>query len=310
MEGAVYDLGGGLVGKLWFNRSAAEVLPLQEFLAELNQQDLPFRTPDITVVDSVDGQAVSIERKLTGTPLSEALESGAMTQQQGLHLFVEVVTALSKTTAGPATRALPLLGQSTPQPGEGTPQPEQSTPQPEQSTPRPGQSTPPLGQPAPTGEWGGALAELVRRRASTSYEQLAADVDGFGDLLERVVARLSALKLDQPQIVHGDICTPNLLVGDGKAALLDWGFFTTAGDNTFDAATAAGFYDMYSPDARTFDDLLLDRFEELGHSRDRMYLYRAAYSIATATIYSPTGDDGHYAWCVGNLKRKDLQAAL
>lgn len=279
MEGVVYDLGGGLVGKAWFDRTAADVLPLQAFLTELNQQDLPFRTPDITHVDSVDGHAVSIERRLTGTPLSDVLASGAMTQQEGLDLFVEVVTALATTTAGPASKALPLLGQS------------------------------PL-----KGEWGEGLAELVRWRASTSYQYLSADVDDFDDLLERVLAQLSALSLDKPQIVHGDICTPNLVVTDGssnspRVALLDWGFFTTAGDNTFDAATAAGFYDMYSPAARDFDDQLLDRFEQLGHARDRMYLYRAAYAIATATIYSPAAD-GHYVWCVGNLRRKDLRAAL
>ncbi|MEU4395696.1 aminoglycoside phosphotransferase family protein [Kribbella sp. NPDC023855] len=277
MEGVVYDLGGGLVGKAWFDRTAADVLPLQAFLAELNQQDLPFRTPDITVVDSVDGQAVSIERRLTGTPLSEVLASGAMTQQEGLDLFVEMVTALGTTTAGPASKALPLLGQT-----------------------------------ALEGEWGDGLAELVRRRASASYQYLSADVDDFDELLERVLAKLSALSLDKPQIVHGDICTPNVLVTEGssaRAALLDWGFFTTAGDNTFDAATAAGFYDMYSPAACDFDDQLLDRFEQLGHSRDRMYLYRAAYAIATATIYSPAAD-GHYVWCVGNLTRKDLRAAL
>lgn len=283
MEGAVYDLGNGLVGKVWFNRTAAEVLPLQAFLAELNRQDLPFRTPDITVVDTVDGQAVSIERKLTGTPLSDLLETGAMTQQQGLDLFVDVVIALGNTTAGPATKALPLLGESSAA-GEWA---------------------------ESNGEWGEALAELVRQRAVKSCEYLAADVDGFDDLLERVLANLSAVKLERPQILHGDICTPNLLVDDdGQVALLDWGFFTTAGDNTFDASTAAAFYDMYSPAARTIDDLLLDRFEAIGHSRDRMYLYRAAYAIATATIYSPTGADGHYAWCVNNLKRKDLRAAL
>lgn len=275
MEGAVYDLGDGMVGKAWFSRSAGEVLPLQAFLAELNAQDLPFRTPDISLVDTVAGRAVSIERKLTGTPLQQALETGVMTEQQGLDLFVEVVAALGTTTAGPATKALPLIG----------------------ATPA-------------KGEWGEALAELVRQRAVTSGEYLAADVDGFEELLERVLARLSALELDTVQIVHGDLCTPNLLVDDSQVALLDWGFFTTAGDNTFDAATAAGFYDMYGPAARTIDDLLLDRFESLGHSRDRMYLYRAAYAICTATIYSPTGADGHYAWCVENLRRKEFRAAL
>jgi hypothetical protein len=76
MEGAVYDLGGGLVGKVWFERTAAEVLPLQEFFAELDQQDLPFRTPQLTVVDSIGGRAVSIEKKLTGTPMRHLLDGG------------------------------------------------------------------------------------------------------------------------------------------------------------------------------------------------------------------------------------------
>lgn len=275
MEGAVYDLGSGLVGKLWQNRTADEVLPLQAFLAELAQQDLSFETPHIIAVDNIDGRAVSIERKLTGTPLRQALESGAMTHQQGLDLFVEVVTALGKTTAGPATQALPLLG--------GT---------------------------KPPGEWAAALAELVRQRTVESGEYLTKDVDGFDQLLQKVLAGLAEVQVDRPQIVHGDICTPNILVDDGQVALLDWGFFTTAGDNTFDAATAAGFYDMYGPEARAIDDLLFNRFEELGHSRSRMHLYRAVYAICTATIYSPTAADGHYTWCVENLRREDLQAAL
>ena len=48
----------------------------------------------------------------------------------------------------------------------------------------------------------------------------------------------------------------------------------------------AGFFDMYGPDARV-DNLLLDRFERLGHDRQRMYLYRAAYAITTATDLRP-----------------------
>ncbi len=92
---------------------------------------------------------------------------------------------------------------------------------------------------------------------------------------------------------------------DGRqaAALLDWGFYSTAGDNTFDAALAAGFFDMYGPDAQRLDNLLLDRFEQLGHDRERMYLYRAAYAITTASIYDTDANDGHYVWCVGNLNR-------
>ncbi|MEV8378057.1 aminoglycoside phosphotransferase family protein [Kribbella sp. NPDC056861] len=277
MEGTVYDLGNGLVGKVWFDRTADEVLPMQAFLAELGEQELPFRTPEISVVDSVEGHAVSVEKRLSGTPLRDLLESGAVSQQEGLELFVEVVGALGRTEAGAAARALPLLGE------------------------RPLQ-----------GEWGEGLAEVVRQRAVKSCEYLAAEVEDFEELLERVLAGLSVVSLDQEQIVHGDICTPNLLVdtNSSQIALLDWGFLSTAGDNTFDASTAAAFYDMYSPAARSIDDLLTDRFEAIGHDRERMYLYRAAYSIATATIYSPTAADGHYTWCVANLNREDLRAAL
>jgi hypothetical protein len=56
---------------------------------------------------------------------------------------------------------------------------------------------------------------------------------------------------------------------------------------------------------------LLSRFEsELGYSRELMLLYRAAYAVSTATMYSPDGSDGHFAWCAANLKRSDLRSAL
>jgi hypothetical protein len=300
MEGAVYDLGGDLVGKTWFNRSAAEVEPLRLFLDELAAQELPFRTPKIRAVDEVDGRAVSIELKLVGTPLRAAVEAGLVTQDRGLDIFVEVVAALATTHASQPTKALPVIGEA-------------------QSL---WASHPPsTGQLSSTGDpssaerltWGDAVADLVQRRAELSGRYLEGDVEAFGKLLEQVVGKLRETELDSPRIVHGDICTPNLLVNDQgqTTALLDWGFLTTAGDTTFDAGTAAGFYDMYGPDARTIDELLLTRFEsELGHSRERMLLYRAAYAIITATIYSPDASDGHYTWCVGNLNRPDVQAAI
>ncbi len=105
-------------------------------------------------------------------------------------------------------------------------------------------------------------------------------------------------------VVHGDVCPPNVLM-DGRrvAAVLDWGFLSTAGDSTFEASLAAGFFDMYSPDARRLDDLLTECFVELGHDRERMRLYRRAYAIITATIYDENAGDGHYAWCVNQLTR-------
>ncbi|MFI7064747.1 phosphotransferase family protein [Kribbella sp. NPDC050124] len=266
MEGAVYDLGDGRVRKTWFDRRPDDVRPLQAFLDEL--PPLPFRTPRIREVSSdAEGLAVSVEDKLTGT----ALQDAGLAEQQALDAFVAVVEALGTTTAGPASKALPVLN-----------------------------------QPFWSDDlsWGEALAALVRRRAAESHHHLKRDVPDFDERLERLTTKLATIEPSRLSVVHGDICPPNLLMdGPRTAAVLDWGFYSTAGDNTFDAALAAGFFDMYGPDAQRLDNLLLDRFEALGHDRERMYLYRSAYAITTATIYDADAADGHYTWCVANLNR-------
>lgn len=263
MEGAVYDLGDGTVRKVWFGRRAEDVLPLKEFLDEL--PELPFRTPRIREVAAGEGGlAVSVEDKLTGVPLHEA----GLPEEQALDAFVAVVEALRGVRPGPAARALPVLGESFWE-----------------------------------RSWGESLAALVRRRASASKVHLERDVPDLPGLLEEVLIGL-AEPGDGLSVVHGDICPPNLLMeGDRVAAVLDWGFLSTAGDSTFEASLAAGFFDMYGPDARRLDKLLLDRFEELGHDRQRMRLYRHAYAIVTATIYDESAGDGHYRWCVDQLTR-------
>ncbi|QNE17726.1 phosphotransferase [Kribbella qitaiheensis] len=327
MEGAVFDLGGDLVGKTWFNRSAAEVWPLQAFLNELSSQRLSFRTPEIRVVDEVDGRAVSIERKLPGTPLREAVESGLVSRDDALELFVEVVTALGGTSAGSASRALPAAEEQTPfytphlppdlsrngrlrQDAPSVTSTSSHLPSDASSVTSTSSRLPSDASSGPS--WGEALADLVLRRAVASRQLLSEDLTGFDELVEVVVTRLREVVLAKASIVHGDICQPNILVDPalggaaggrraGATAVLDWGFLTTAGDNTFDAATAAGFFDMYGPDAEALDAELLERFEKLGHSRDRMHLYRVAYALITATIYSPTTRDGHYRWCLRNL---------
>ncbi|TDD16730.1 aminoglycoside phosphotransferase family protein [Kribbella turkmenica] len=266
MEGAVYDLGDGRVRKIWFDRRPDDVRPLKEFLDELPA--LPFRTPRIReIAAGADGQAVHDEHLLTGTALNES----GLTESEALDAFVAVVEALGPTTPGPASKALPVLNQ-------------------------------PFWRDDLS--WGEALAALVRRRAAESHRHLRRDVTDFDELLEDLTTRLATVEPGRLSVVHGDICQPNLLMdGPRTAAVIDWGFYSTAGDNTFDAALAAGFFDMYGPDAQRLDNLLLDRFEALGHDRRRMYLYRAAYAITTATIYDADAGDGHYRWCVGNLNR-------
>ncbi len=285
MEGVVHRLGGGLVGKAWFHRTAADVAPLRDFYAELSAQALPFATPEIVAVHGRGREAVTVERELPGVPLKDLVGAGKVSAEAAQDAVVLVVSALRDTAAGPAARALPVMGEA--------------------AALWAGHET-----------FGRALAALVRRRAGLVHDILAAGpppaVAGFDALARRVVSLLEGLPAGAGrQVVHGDICLENILTDEAGRPLsvLDWGFLSTAGDNGFDVSTAAGFFDMYGPDARTLDDLLLRRLEtRLGETRDRMLLYRAAYAIAGATAYSADGTDDHFAWCMGVLGRDDIMA--
>ncbi|SOD63641.1 Phosphotransferase enzyme family protein [Streptomyces zhaozhouensis] len=281
MEGTVHRLADGLVGKVWHSgRAAGDARRLAAFHGEVAAQRLPFATPEPVAVQEHRGVVVTVERELTGTPLSEADFLGP---EAGHAAFVEVVAALGATTAGPAARALPAPGESEP-------------------------------LWAGHASWPEALAALVERRAEAGRPALTRALPELDAVLDAVRSRLHDLPTrEAPAVVHGDICPPNILVDrDGTVVgLLDWGFLSTAGDNAFDAATAAGFYDMYGPEARAHDEALLAAMtERLGHPRETLLTYRAAYSLVTATAYSSSGEDGHFAWCVELLHRPEVRRLL
>lgn len=153
----------------------------------------------------------------------------------------------------------------------------------------------------------------MRRRTDRFAPSLRAALPDLDPLIAALSQRLERLPREPDRIVHGNLCAPNILATDQgePTAVLDWGFCTTAADPLFDVSTAAGFYDMYGPRAREFDDALLARWAgESGADRERALLYRAAYGLAGANAYSQEGDDGHFAWCVRLLERADVRAAL
>lgn len=281
MEGTVHRLRPGLVAKAWHHRTEEDLERLRAFYEELAAQDLPFATPRITLVRHHRGTAISVENELPGTSL-DALEHGTATTRTAQEATTTVLKALKGTRAGEATRALPVLDESTPLWAGHT-------------------------------GWPQTLDALVGRRAQRFHGPLSAAVPDLDAVTERVLSLLGRLAGSPVGIVHGDLCPGNILVdAQGEpTAVLDWGFLTCAGDAAFDAATAAGFFDMYGPRAREFDDALVGRWVgELGYERERLLLYRAAYAIAGANSYSESGDDGHFAWCVAALRRSDVRGAL
>jgi hypothetical protein len=283
MEGAVYRLGRGLVAKVWGKEKPhTELLALQRFYAELARESLPFATPEMIDVARVDGTSVTIERELSGRPLQDHMsEGGERVVGPAQECVCIVLESLAVAGDLASAHALPVLSEGEPFRNDL--------------------------------DWPTALVALLDRRVQRFGPQLRAAVGDFDDVHDLIVRWIRAMTPRQAAVIHGDICGVNILVDEElrPAAVLDWGFLSTAGDPAFDASVAAGVFDMYGPEARKVDDELVDLFEQrLKIPRDELLAYRAAYAVATSNAYDPDGRDGHFDWCVSALNRLDIRDAL
>lgn len=224
VEGAIYDLGAGLVAKVWRSRPAAELERMQRFYADVAATGLPFATPEIIRVDQVDGTAVSYERKLSGEPMQNRLRLDDQSiAEQIVASVIDVLRALATVTGTSSMRQLAVLDERQPL-------------------------------------WADAVL-----------------VDDQGRPI----------------------------------AVLDFGFLTTAGDPRLDAAITASIMNMYGPHALAITRSLTTRFaHDLGYRADVILIYQAAYAVATSNAFTPDGSDGHFAWCVTQLRRPEVREAL
>ncbi|WP_433318870.1 phosphotransferase family protein [Micromonospora sp. CA-269861] len=282
MEGAVYEVDDARVAKVWFAGSVESSRRAAAFYEALATKPLTFRVPRITQVESVGGRVVTVERRLTGTPLAAGLAAGAVSREDAYTVVVDIVAALAAGGGLPAARELAVLGEDSPlfNAGEG---------------------------------FAVALARLAERRAERFRAVLSSAVVDFHRKAAALTSRLVEVDSGRRAVLHGDLIPGNILIdASGRpSAVLDWGFLTTEGDPTFDAAVTAAIFDMYGPEAEQVERHLLDRFEaRLGCDRTALLVYRAAYSLITANAYDPTGQDGHFAWCAAALNRRDVTKAL
>ena len=233
---------------------------------------LPLRTTRLLDVLRVGDRWASVEPHLAGEPMTRDLRDGDVAA------VADVLDALAEAPVAPALAALPAL------PGE-----------------------PPLDV---TTGFDAGLADLVERRASPV---LARAVPDLPDVVAAVTDRLRSGEQAAPALVHGDLIAANLLVDDRRrpAAVLDFGFLTTLGDPAFDAAVTSSVFDMYGDGARRTEARLEQAFtKRRGHDPARLGVYRAAYAVVTATCYSASGSDGHFAWCVAMLGRPDVRRSV
>ena len=283
VEGAVYDLGDGRVAKVWRDRRVTELERMQSFYAEVAAAGLHFSTPEFLAIERVNGMSVTYERKLPGQPLQQrlALDDHAI-DPSAARCVAEVLQALATIAATPAMWQLAVLDEDQPM-------------------------------------WAGAdtfrtaLMNLLRRRVARFGPVIRSHLPDFDLRYAALMDRLETLAAGPDTVIHGDLVPANILV-DAQTqplAVLDFGFLTTAGDPRLDAAIAASVMNMYGPCAPAITDALIEQVvQDLDYPADVLLTYQAAYAVATANAFTPDGSDGHFAWCIGQLRRPDVADAL
>jgi aminoglycoside phosphotransferase (APT) family kinase protein len=283
VEGAVYDLGDGRVAKVWRDRRVAELERMQRLYADVAAAGLHFSTPEILAIERVDGLSVTYERKLPGQPLQQRLTvEDHILDPAAARCVVEVLQALATIAATAAMWQLAVLDEDQPM-------------------------------------WAGAdtfraaLMNLIRRRAARFGPVIRDSLPDFDLRYAALMDRLDTLVAGPDTVIHGDLVPANILV-DAQArplAVLDFGFLTTAGDPRLDAAIAASVLNMYGPHARSITEALTEQLaRDLDYPAEVLLIYQAAYAVATANSFTPDGSDGHFAWCLSQLRRPDIANAL
>jgi len=283
VEGAIYDLGDDLIAKVWRVRRTGELELMQHFYADVAKAGLPFKTPEILTIEQVDGISVTYERKLPGRPLQQRLTfNDRDVEPVASRCIIDVLQALSTVPATQAMRRLPVLDEEQPL-------------------------------------WAGvdtfqdALTNLLSRRVARFGDVIRAHLGDFDRRYTGLRKRLEVLASYSETVIHGDLVPENILVDKESrpVAVLDFGFLTTAGDPRLDAAIAASVMNMYGPYAPAITDTLTAQVaEDLDCPVDVLLIYQAAYAVATANAFTPDGSDGHFAWCIDQLRRPDLAEAL
>jgi aminoglycoside phosphotransferase (APT) family kinase protein len=283
MEGAIYDLGGGLVAKVWRERGVAALERMQAFYADVAAAGLPFETPEIISIERIAGRSVTYERKLPGEQLQHRFAAGEReTGEPAVACVTAILTALATVPATASMRELAVVDEDRPLWADADSFP-------------------------------AALRGLLDRRVARFGPVIRDRLPDFDRRYAALLDRLTDLGGCPDVPIHGDLFGSNILVDEAArpTAVLDFGFVTTAGDARLDAAITAACMNMYGPQAAEITRELTARFaRELGYPPEVLLTYQAAYAVATSNAFTSDGSDGHFAWCVAQLARADISEAL
>ncbi|MFF7789817.1 phosphotransferase [Streptomyces sp. NPDC007991] len=284
VEGVVYRLGEGRTAKVWTGRPPAGLDLTRQVYADIARHHLPFSTPEIFGVEDHEGVLVTYERELPGGSMRADSAHAAYERELPTRhndALLSVLRGLASVPGTDAMRQLTVQGDDRPL-------------------------------------WRDhdcfrdALAALVARAAARHGAALAACVPDFAAGVERTRKALRSLPDAPVTVIHGDLVPPNIHIDAAgrPVAVLDFGFYTTAGDPAFEAAVTAAIWDMYGPHAEEHTAELTRLFaRELGYPPATLTAYQAAYALTTYDLFGMDDRDGHFRWCAQQLRRNAVFSA-
>ncbi|WP_030234243.1 aminoglycoside phosphotransferase family protein [Streptomyces sp. NRRL S-350] len=278
VEGVVYRLGDGRAAKVWSGRPPTDFDLTRQVYADIARHPLPFSTPEIFDIEDHDGVVVTYERELPGDAMRVDSAHAAYERElptRHRDALLAVLRGLASVPGTDAMRRLTVQGDDRPLWRDHD-------------------------------HFRDALAALVARAAARHGAALAACVPDFEAGVERTQQALRVLPDAPVTAIHGDLVPPNIHIDAAgrPVAVLDFGFYTTAGDPAFEAAVTASVYDMYGPHAEEHTEELTRLFaHELGYPPATLTAYQAAYALTTYDLFGLDDRDWHFRWCAGQLRR-------
>ena len=218
MEADVYARHSDTVLKIHRdNCSYADRTVLKKLYEQLERAALPFAVPLIVNVDREEGCVVTIERRLTGQPMTALLRECADRRSLDtlMRASLDALVALSEVRAPPEFTRYQLLDRLH------------------------------LSR-RDAGDRNQFLTANVRHKAAAAFRAFERDVADFENKLQRLLKRLSARYTGDYRLLHGDFFPGKvLLVRGAVSAVLDFGMMTMYGGPSYDLATALALFDMY-----------------------------------------------------------------
>lgn len=276
VEASVYALNDDQVLRLYKpggDASLEHLRQLQLFYQSLDESQVPFTVPDVQEAGTESGTLYTIDRRVYGQNMNEALASAeGPLRQQILHSYIQAAGQIQKLHPpydfyGEVLSANPIR----------------------------------------VGSW----PAYILRRLTTDYQTARKLLDEQVPKMPEILAFLRhevdiVSDTNQSLLVHGDYYVLNVTIDTSGNinGVLDFNDLTLAGDPRMDLASSLIFLLEGDGNARLEDGATLLRqcTETYGDSFRRiLHLYRLYYAIHFAS-YCKDNDSTTFAWCIRSLQ--------